>query len=987
MDSNDQFVTLQAGQYWQARIAIKDEEILKGDVLLIQSVRDVDNAAHTIIMRPHPRWYAANPRCDSEIRFLVQDFLEKFDPCPDYKRIRNAELAEVQGRVSSLQHELAEISSSSDAMKEVVADGLRKWEKEQKLLPGTADTLPPPTPDATLDSSLTTEKIETMKLSMAKAGQIAKIQAEHIKAKVEQIGETVKAMTPFYQEQAAAALATTEDVRAHVGKLMTGIASLDLYVGTDVYVEQVSKGKDASDGPDGEHLPLTIMQRKLYMDEELSAWADVDEKFDTESTEQFFKTLRKYKSLVDQIFPTERCIVCMAVTHRERDYGNAWENAMKNEKNKTVFLLIRNGENIHVVYSPVESHMKSPKLFPSESDIDKIFRDTKWWGEDEGRRITYNDVKYTDKLSEHEAVAVHYKRFLILLAGLDHRENLFGTFYDEPKGMRFISMLFQQKYMRFIYDADGSGKMLPSEDRPKFMDWATTKNAYLQSGSRVMCMWADVMTSTTAPGVCKYNSRSSNYNDRWLADPTKRYAVQIAFREGKDILVKCDVKQEVWGRNVDGEWRDSHTREFQAKVNLSKYGGYQVGYICLDAVKADELEWYVHDRENRRNFLNYIRLFKSAIKYLREEEKQEAATRAKLAKALDDGKIVTPDEAAKAISTAVIAWRAAHRGEPLASAEDRIEFPKLLNQIWTVSRNIVLHTIPAEMTNAEWQQAEKWAADRGLVPLRFVQSGKAQTVALYCAPKSEEEDNRLWPMAWVHRIVLTRKKNSFTEQSRQWKVLPAVNAAEVLLHEWEGAAAWFDRPTPIDKFSEKQTIFAHVANYKHNLTLFRSMLPEIWDVMYSSWCFIRHNMQNDSGRVQNPSCLVPFGLILEDKKLKYLAIGTNDAAYLLYVNAPDAERKKKIVKEYSDNYRMKQSAADRLTGKEGDYSKGVHVFEVNVANEPEPNGLCEYSANYAEQNVKLDKLDKCVKKLIQKSKKDQDGAQFWIPEFAEATNA
>src|SRR5208337_2991105 len=257
-------------------------DIRKGDVLLLQSVRDVDNAAHTMILRPHPRWYAANPRSDSEDRFLVQEFLEKFEYCPDYKRIRNAELAEVQGKVTKLQHELAEISVNPEAMKEVVDAGLREWEKKQKLLPGAADTLPPPTPtpDAAPDSTLTTDKAETMKLSVAKAHEIATIQANHIKAKVEEIGETVKAMTPFYQEQAAAALATTEDIQTHVAKLMTGIKSLDLYVGTDVHMEQVSKGKDAPDGPDGEHLPLTIMQRKLYVDEELSAWADVDEKFD-----------------------------------------------------------------------------------------------------------------------------------------------------------------------------------------------------------------------------------------------------------------------------------------------------------------------------------------------------------------------------------------------------------------------------------------------------------------------------------------------------------------------------------------------------------------------------------------------------------------------------------------------------------------------------------------------------------------------------------
>lgn len=976
MEPDDQYVTLQAGQYWQAVEAV-DEDILKGDVLLIKSVRDVDKEAHTIILRPHPRWYAANLRSDTEYRFLVQDFLSKFIPCPDYKRIRSAELAEVQGRVTALQNQLAEVSANPESMKEHINTGLREWEKKQKLLPGAADDLPAPTPDATLDASLTTGKIETMKLSMAKAHEVAVLQANYIKEKVEEIGETVQAMTPFYQEQAAAALASTEDIQTHVAKLMTGIASLDLYVGTDVYIEQVSKGKDAPDGPDGEHLPLTIMQRKLYMDEELSAWADVGEKFDAKNDKEFFKTLRKYKSLVDQIFPTERCIVCMAVTRRNLDYGNAWENAIKNEKNKTVFLLARNGENIHVVYSPVESHMKSPKLFPSAKDIDDIFRDTKWWGEDEGKRITFNDVKYTDKLSEHEAVAVHYKRFLILLAGLDHRENLFGTFYDEPKGMRFISMLFQQKYMRFIYDADGSGKMLPGENKPKFPDWAAAKNAYLQSGSRVICMWRDVMNTETAPGVCKYDRSSRNYTDRWMADPTESYGIKIAFREGKEIFVKCPVKREVYGRYVD-----THTQEFEAKVSLSKYGDrWTIGYICLDAVKAEELEWYVHDRENRHDFLSYIRLFKSAIKHLHAEEKQEAPTRERLRLALETGGVAAGGRAKEIIDRAVIAWRAAHRGESLASANETAEFNKLLTQMWVIARST------DESVESDRSRAQAWAERNGLKPLRLVMSGKAQAIALYCAPKAEEEDNRLWPMAWVHRIVLARQKDGFGEQSRQWKVLPSVNAAETVLHEWEGVSMWADRAAPVDRFSDKQAAFEHILNYEKNSTLFKPMMPGAWDAMYDIWLRLRQQMQSNSkGYVQNPSCFVPFGLVLEDGKLNYLAVGTHNAAHPLYEHAPDKERRAKLVKEFSERYRDTKSAVERITGKEPDYSGNFDIYEFSIANEPQPHGICDFSAHHVSGNddkFDLNKLDAIVKKLIKKAKKDHEVPKFWVPGIQE----
>lgn len=979
MEREEQFVTLQAGHYWQAKVAIKKEEILKGDVLLVVSVRDVDKQAHTIILRPHPRWYAANPRCEREHRFLVDEFLEKFEPCPDWKRIRQAELDKVQGKVTQLQHELAEASTNPDAMKSHVDTGLRKWEKTKKLLPGSSGDLPPVTAETTLDASLTTEKVETMKLSMAKVQEVASLQAAYIKEKVELIGETVQAMTPFYQEQAAAALATTDDIQTHVAKLLTGVRSLDLYVGTDVHVKQLKKGANAPDVGD-EPQRLAIMQRKLYMDEELSAWVDVDKKFDFNSDVKFFEALAAEPSLVKQIFATERCIVCMATTRRQVEYGNAWEDAQKNEINKQVFLLVRNGENLYVVYSPVESHMRSPRLFPSKKEVDEIFRERAWFGEKEGKLVTFKDVKYTDKLSEHEALAVHYKRFLIMLAGLDHRENLFGPFYDGPKNMKFISMEFQKQHLNFIYDDEGSGNLLPEEDRPGFKNWVKAKNAYMQSGSRVICMWHDIMNHHTAPGVVKYNWRSTaNNKEYWNGETTETYGVKIAYREGKHIFVKCPIKHDVYGRYVE-----NHTRLFNASVNLSKYEHWDIGYICLDAVKADELEWYVYDRTNRSNFLSYIRLFKFAVKYLRNEEKQEAATRAKLAKALADGGVAAGKEADKAIDLAVIAWRAAHRGEPLTSADDKEEFPKLLNQIWTISRNILPDA------KSDWKQAEKWANAQGLKPLRLVQSGKAQTLALYCAPKPEEEDNRLWPMAWVHRIALLRDGDDFKEQTRSWKVLLGANARETTLHEWEGAAKWADLPTPVEKFSEKQAAFDKVIAYVDKRAILQPMKAGAWDMAYNTWLRLRTDLSSKGrGYVQNPTCAIPVGLMLRRNKLYFLAVGTYDAAVLLYKHAPDAARKEKLAREYSSVYRLSENAYKRITGKEkesGDMRMNINILYFQVHEELREFGICKISSHNLESDVRLDKLDAAIKKVI-KAKDEPGEPKFWLPESEKGATA
>ena len=121
--SVSRFQSLQAGQYWRALRTIPEEGIDEGTVLLIKSVRCVDDAPHTVVLRPHPskigrRVYLEIPQDDgstrrtyfayNEHRFLLSGFLGAFEFEPDHQRIRTNEVRELQNRISTLQAELLE---------------------------------------------------------------------------------------------------------------------------------------------------------------------------------------------------------------------------------------------------------------------------------------------------------------------------------------------------------------------------------------------------------------------------------------------------------------------------------------------------------------------------------------------------------------------------------------------------------------------------------------------------------------------------------------------------------------------------------------------------------------------------------------------------------------------------------------------------------------------------------------------------------------
>ncbi|MHB8410249.1 MAG: hypothetical protein ACYDHY_19630 [Acidiferrobacterales bacterium] len=740
------FQSFQAGQYWRALRNIAAEGIKKDTVLLIQSIRWVDDAPHTVILRPHPTQIGTQVRLQvrkddgttettwvsyDEHRFLLKDFLAAFEYEPDYQRIRAGEMQRVQERVNTLQQELLAAQSDPSVLAGVVEQSLLDRPKEPQDSggpSGLSDNLPAASvPAANLPASgmlvdaigagLTPARIDAFRSSARREHEIATLKAQWIQGKISEIAETIKALTPFYEEQAAAALARTEEVRDHVGKLLEGIESLELYVGNDVMVTPIREGESA---PRREK--LVCVQRKLLMDEELSVWDDVDERFDHGDVDRFFDALRAHDSLVEQIFPAPRCVLVMAVTRRYLDYGDEWTNSARNALNKTVFLLVRDGWNVYQVCSPVESHLRAARLFPSKQEQDRVFRGL------DGSAIRFEDVAYTDKLAKHEQAALHYRRFLILACGLDHRLKLFGPFYDGPPSLDFVSLDFQERHFRFLHDDDGEG-LLPGETRLPVREWIARQNEYLRSGSRVLCQWGEIMNPDTAPAVCgRGNRETGRFDLRYKA--LRPFDIPVVYRDGDSLCVEAEVSGFSWRANTE--------RTFRCKVDLSKFRpdyweNTDLPFLCLDAASPEDLRWYIQHRGSRRDHLSYIRFFKRALRFVLDEREGERETRERLAAALEEGGIASGPEAREIVDRAVIAWRAAHRGQPLprvAEGVDRKEWTSLLNQ---------MHGLAGQ--GGEAAEVGDWVRGEGCEPLRLILSGKA-TRRMCAGPRYAQRDSK-----------------------------------------------------------------------------------------------------------------------------------------------------------------------------------------------------------------------------------------------------
>jgi len=945
-DRIERFQSLQAGQYWRSLQLIEDEGIEQGEVLLIQSIRWVEDKPHTIILRPHPHKLRADIKFKpNEHRFLLQNFLTLFAHEPDYQSVRNREIREVQGRVNDLQAELLEAQSNPALLATVVQEQLHQSNENAQI--GTADTQGTPpskggavscahansalaglatgTVAQAIEAGITEKSIASLRESAQREHQIATIKYNWIQSKTQEIASTIQALTPFYEEQAAAALARTEDVRSYVTKLMQGIESLDLYVGKDVEVLTIQKGRGAPSD-----VPLSFVQKKLLMDEELAVWADVDEFFDFSSAERFYEALRQHPGLVDQIFPTERCILVMAVSRRHIDYGDTWTNVARNEQNQNVFLLVRDGENIHRVWSPVESHLGADRLFPTLGEHDKIFQGL------DGETIKFEDVAYTDRLSAHERSALHYKRFLLLVCGLDHRLKLFGQFYDGPDSLDFVSLQFQSRYLRFIHDDDGAFT-LQSERRLSLDEWINEKNAYMRAGSRVLCDWNAVMDPDTAPAACKSDFRGDSMERRYTAD--ERATVAITYLSGQSVCVDVPVTGYKYGSH--------ERRSFNCKVNLSRFrlhnwNNADLAYLCLDAVSVQELQWYISNRETRKNHLSVIRFLKRAVQFLQAERESEYDTRERMALALEEGAIASGTQAQEIVDRTVTAWRAANRGKALpkfdGDAAPRV-WKSLLDQMYML----------AGEGAAQVERVAALIVQNGYRPLRLVLSG-ASTLVVYAEPSQMERDDRVESHAWVHRITLGQKKTGLTEKSRRWQILPKSSASETTLHEWPEAKEWAGKTSLFDSFEKKQTLFAATQGAVNKLAAIKTpMDPHVHASLMSNWKRVRDDANATAKMVFEPCLAVPIGLVARSGRLRFLCVGILNAHdHLLYsAPTPDGFSKAWVSKEFVRLYADKAYANQRIQSSHKD-AHPWQLFELSVEFDPSRNG---YYSDFGPRNV------------------------------------
>lgn len=893
------FQSLEAGKYWRCRVAHKDDKIPAGRVLLISSIKWVDNQPHTIELAGHP---IHNPH--TTYTYRVKEFLAHFDPAADGEKVRAEEMASVQSGIALLQDDLGEAASG-------VLDAMFIEQVSRRLpAPARSDDGPGPATingDRSVGSLIVSGSgnqtaLAAMRIEVARAQALAEAKTQYITERTDNLSKQLELVANFAHERVKAALAITEDVRALAERLMAGIATLDLYVGTGVDVETICEGAGAA-----AEEPLTILQSKLFVEEELSVYTDFDDgDYDYRKYKNFFKALSRYPRLRDQILPTPRCVVLMQWRRHERHYtDDPIVNFHANRPNLVAWLLIRNGENLHVVQPPEQYSLKDGvRLFPSKNEVDGVFRGL------DGEQIRFEDLQYTKSLEDHEKLALHYKRFLILLCGLQDRLALLGDFAGPRQPGWMLNRDAQEQYFQFIRD-DETERLLGDGYKP-LGKWVEDANKHLRSGSRVLCFMPALVTSETAPGAFS-KSWSSRDRQRQSVESKDDVVLAIAQKDGPEIVVRLPVTQEVYRR---GEGH--HAREFDLRVSLTRAGSgwvdNKVAYLCLDAVTAEEISRYIHNRHERRHYALFIRFFKAAHTHLLEVAKHEAPTR----RALEQVGLAAghdPRTVSQAVKQAVMAWRASNRGAMLPASND----PKYHRAVAAMGAQI---RSLLGSNHLDWvARAELLARDEGRAPLRLVLGGNNRFY-LYLDALPNERQDFLYTHCYVQRLVVEMNRKGFSIASRKWTFLPAVTPAESVIHEWPDAAEAIVRHPPLS-YQQRAEAAQICQDWRARL---ESLLAKRGDddacELMESWHARWREYMSHSKVVDDISFFVPVGLLFTPGRapgdagvVRWVGIEIDCLPLLHAICPPDVWRVARAA--YAGMFKNKSAGEEHASGIEG----------------------------------------------------------------------
>ena len=731
-------VEIKSGDYWREKET--------GLIRLLRSLTVIDGILHSVSVLQHPTKQSGfdnNGRPSwtaSPDDLTVDEFLDAFEPLDQIKAKE-----ELDAEISKLQEEINEASR-------LLANG---YEDEDgvganNLLTGMSNQI---RSDMSLPVSMAKDNtVSLVKDNIEKTKKIVEKQREHIDKHKSVISQKTHEISAYYSQVAEQSLASIDGTMVFIEKLQQGVHTLDIFLGKGVNTYTLSVGKPA---PDEEK--LTFYQRKLFLDEEWF-YNLANGGADHSDLGAFKESLKDDFSIIDRIAPNPKSVVLMQFRRnpkqRQSDFvptfSNVFEAIREDQLNREVFLLVRNGENVTLVFS--EDIQGGERLFPTSREINALFKDRQneavmFDGAEIDNYIDFKDIRNAKARQEFDRKALYYKRVILMLNGLYEREpEVFGQICKNGYS-DWLSLEFQRKCFNFVYD-DEDALEYSFMSLSQFQE---EKNRYVQAGSRIVGIWSKIADEDNASGMW---SKPVHYESQQYWYPEDTVEPLIVEKDKKGIFVR------VLCRHRYNEYNPKKFKVYLSKNELASYT------LCLDNITADEVEFYLESRRARTHYVRFARLLISVRDALRAEE-EEAKPHidaliehvSSIYSDIDSGELVED------LKECIILWRIKNKWKPL---------PDLLSPKEKKSLKYVSDLLHKKIEYGRRGKLKEFAISEGvLTEESFIRCSLDQKGNLFAYSVVDKNDRvdfgecQNYPFVWKHHVKATSSGKMSLISSRQ----------------------------------------------------------------------------------------------------------------------------------------------------------------------------------------------------------------------------
>lgn len=408
---------------------------------------------------------------------FVDDF--KFVPMEQADMERANRTLAIQSEMSAIQQDLSDSMMNARTLANNVLQCQDKTVQDEISKISVSKALPSPDQMRSDITTLisTSESNEKAVESLTNQTVLIKGIEAYSKVKQSELKGLVAVQKSFAMEKVYAFMGKSAELKSKIDFALDKISTLTIYAGSDVHVEVFMDGPCSTS-----KAPFYAFAEKIYMDQEMvthNAFTEVSS-FDFLRSKDFFQRLKDDKEFFDRVFPKERMFVVIQYTKAQRQYSDIFTSLHMNAVNMSTFMMIRDGDRVCKVTSPVEYQ---DRMYPTDSSMESIFNN-----------ITADSVKLTDAQRQFLKLESQFNKVCSLIQGIldrqitGHGQEVFGVLPHHEFQKSFLDPVYCTQNIHFMNDEDrllGQGSIVekPSEWINKNIDNITS----ISKGDSVIC--------------------------------------------------------------------------------------------------------------------------------------------------------------------------------------------------------------------------------------------------------------------------------------------------------------------------------------------------------------------------------------------------------------------------------------------------------------------------------------------------------------------